>query len=308
MKEYSLTVRRVCLGELSIMSSEAKIAGHYGRGRLEDMILAAVAREGKDAENLRAGDLAAVDELHVGGLEATQELATQMELRRGLRLLDVGSGIGGPARYFAGEHGCKVAGIDLTEEFVRVAGSLTRLTKLDGLAEFRQGSALDMPFEQDAFDGAYMIHVGMNVADKAGVFREVRRVVKAGGLFTIFDIMRSGEGRTKDGQTRDGRAAEAAIHYPVPWALSEEASFVSTREEYREALQKAGFEIVRERGRRAFGIEFTERVMARMAQGGPPALGLHLLMGEKAPLMVKNILGMMKEGVLEPVELQARAV
>jgi SAM-dependent methyltransferase len=211
----------------------------------------------------------------------------------------------------------------LTEEFVRVAGSLTTLTKLDGLAEFRQGSALEMPFERDTFDGAYMIHVGMNVADKAGVFREVRRVVKAGGLFTIFDIMRTGEGLTKDGQTRDGqtrdgqtrdgqtrdgRAAEAAIRYPVPWALSEEASFVVSREEYREALQRAGFEIVRERGRRAFGIEFTERVIARMAQGGPPALGLHLLMGEKAPLMIKNILGMMKEGVLEPVELQARAV
>lgn len=290
------------------MSSEAKVAGHYGRGRLEEMILAAVAREGKDAENLTSGDLAAVDEFHVGGLEATQELARQMELRPGLRLLDVGSGIGGPARYFAGEHGCRVTGIDLTEEFVRVAGSLTRLTKLDGLAEFRQGSALEMPFERGTFDGAYMIHVGMNVADKAGVFREVRRVVKAGGLFTIFDIMRTGEGRTKDRQTWDGRAAEAAIRYPVPWALSEEASFVGTREEYREALQKTGFEVVRERGRAAFGIEFTERVMARMAQGGPPALGLHLLMGEKTPLMIKNILGMMKEGVLEPVELQARAV
>jgi ubiquinone/menaquinone biosynthesis C-methylase UbiE len=290
------------------MSSEAKIAEHYGRGRLEEMILAAVAREGKDAENLTSGDLAAVDEFHVGGLEATHELAEQMELRPGLRLLDVGSGIGGPARYFAGEHGCRVTGIDLTEEFVRVAGSLTMLTKLDGLAEFRQGSALEMPFERNAFDGAYMIHVGMNVADKAGVFREVRRVVKSGGLFTIFDIMRAGEGVAKDGQTRDGRAAEAAIHYPVPWALSEEACFVASREEYREALQKAGFEIVRERGRRAFGIEFTERVMARMAQAGPPALGLHLLMGEKAHLMVKNILGMMKEGVLEPVELQARAV
>ncbi len=256
------------------MSSEAKVAGHYGRGRLEELILGAVALEGKDPEKVTAGDLAAVDEFHVGGLEATQELATQMELRPELRLLDVGSGIGGPARYFAGEHGCKVTGIDLTEEFVRVAGSLTRLTKLDGLAEFRQGSALEMSFERDTFDGAYMIHVGMNVADKAGVFREVRRVVKAGGLFTIFDIMRSGEGRTKDGQTRDGRAAEGAIRYPVPWALSEEASFVSTREEYREALHKTGFEIVRERGRRAFGIEFTERVMARMAQGGPPALGL----------------------------------
>jgi ubiquinone/menaquinone biosynthesis C-methylase UbiE len=275
------------------MNSEAKIAEHYGRGRLEELILAAVAREGKDPENLTAGDLAAADEFHFGGLEATQELAKQMELRAGLRLLDVGSGIGGPARYFAAEHGCRIMGIDVTEEFVRVAGSLTRRTKLDGLAEFRQGSAFDLPFERDSFDRAYMIHVGMNIADKAGVFREVRRVLKEAGLFTIFDMVRRGEG---------------AIRYPVPWALSEDTSLVGTAEEYCDGLRKGGFEIVQERGRAAFAIEFTERMMARMAQGGPPALGLHLLMGEKAPVMIRNVLAMMKEGVLEPVEFFARAV
>src|ERR1700676_3877030 len=139
------------------MSNQAKIAGHYGRGNLEEMILAAVAREGKDPDNLTAGDLAAVDEFHVGGIEATQELAKHMELRAGLRALDVGSGIGGPARYFAAEHGCRVTGIDLTEEFVRVARSLTVRTKLDGVVGFRQGSALEMPFERESFDRAYMI-------------------------------------------------------------------------------------------------------------------------------------------------------
>src|ERR1700676_285887 len=275
------------------MSNQAKIAGHYGRGNLEEMILAAVAREGKDPDNLTAGDLAAVDEFHVGGLEATQESAKHMELRAGLRLLDVGSGIGGAARYFAAEHGCKVTGIDLTEEFVRVATGLTKRTKLDGLVEFRQASALQLPFVAGTFDRAYMIHVGMNIADRSGIFREVRRVLKPAGLFTVFDIMRTGDG---------------PIRYPVPWALAEETSFVATAKDYRDALQLAGFRIAQERGRGPFSIEFTERMMARMAQGGPPALGLHLLMGEKTPLMVKNILAMMKEGILEPVELHARAV
>jgi SAM-dependent methyltransferase len=275
------------------MSTEGTVAKHYGRGQLEEAILAAVARESKNPESLTAVDLAAVDEFHVGGLEATQELAKNMELRAGMRLLDVGSGIGGPARYFAGEHGCKVTGVDLTEEFVLVAESLTRRTKLDGLAEFRQGSALQLPFEAGTFDGAYMIHVGMNIADKGGIFREVRRVLKPAGLFTVFDIVRAGEG---------------AIRYPVPWASSEESSFVGARKDYRDALQNAGFDIAQERGRVAFGIEFTERVIARMAQGGPPALGLHLLMGEKTPIMIRNVLTMMKEGVLEPVEFYARAV
>jgi ubiquinone/menaquinone biosynthesis C-methylase UbiE len=275
------------------MSSEAKVTGHYGRGQLEELILGAVRREGKDPEKLTAGDLAAVDEFHVGGLEATQELAKHMELRPGLRLLDVGSGIGGPARYFAAEQGCRVTGIDLTEEFVLVAASLTRRTQLDGLVEFRQGNVLQLPFEPNTFDHVYMLHVGMNIADKAGIFREVRRVSKPGGLFTIFDIM---------------RVADGLIRYPVPWALSAETSFVAAAKDYREALQTAGFRIEQERGRAQFAIEFTERMMARMAQGGPPALGLHLLMGEKAPIMIRNILAMMKEGILEPVELYARAV
>src|SRR5260370_27100459 len=94
------------------MSTEAKVAGHYGRGQLEERILAAVAREGKDPENLTCGDLAAVDEFHVGGLEATQELAKQMELRAGLRLLDVGSGIGGPPRVLLAGKVLRGPGID----------------------------------------------------------------------------------------------------------------------------------------------------------------------------------------------------
>ncbi|HET9318681.1 MAG TPA: class I SAM-dependent methyltransferase [Bryobacteraceae bacterium] len=275
------------------MSTEATVAAHYGRNKLEESILTAVVREGKDPEKLAAADLAAVDEFHVGGLEATQELAAQMELRPGLRLLDVGSGLGGPARYLASEHGCKVTGIDLTQEFVDAARSLSKRVKLDGLVDFQQGSALRMPFAPDTFDGAYMIHVGMNIADKAGIFREVRRVLKKGALFTVFDFVRSREG---------------AIHFPVPWALSEESSFVARVKDYRDALEGAGFRVEKKRERQAFSIAFLERAMARMAQSGPPALGLHLLMGEQAPTMARNMLAMMKEGILEPVELFSRAV
>jgi len=275
------------------VSSEAKVAGHYTRGKLEETILQAVALTGSDPGQLKAKDLATVDEFHVGGLEATRELGAQMELGPGLRVLDVGSGIGGPARYFAAEHQCKVTGIDLTEELVQVARSLTRRAKLDHLAEFVQASALDLAFPVETFDRAYMIHVGMNIADKTGVFREVRRVLKPGGMFVIFDILRAGGGE---------------IAYPVPWALNEETSFVADLKSYRDALEKAGFRVERDRGRRAFGIDFTERMIARGAQGGQPALGLHLLMGDLASVMIKNVLTMMKQGVLEPVELYARAV
>lgn len=275
------------------MGSEAKVAGHYTRRGLEETILRAAARMGLDPDRLNAIDLAPADEFHVGGLDATRELAAQMELEPGMRILDVGSGIGGPARFFAAEHQCKVTGVDLTEEFVSVAGSLTRRTKLDHLVEFVQASALDLKFKPESFDRAYMIHVGMNIADKASLFREVRRVLKPGGKFAIFDILRAGD---------------APMTYPVPWASSEDTSFVVDKGSYREALEKAGFRVEQERVRTAFAIEFTERAIARAAQNGQPALALHLLMGDLAPVMIKNVLAMMKQGRLEPVEFYARAV
>ena len=275
------------------MSSEAKVAGHYTRGGLEETILGAVARMGFNPDRLNALDLAPADEFHVGGLDATRELAAQMELSPGLHILDVGSGIGGPARYFAAEHQCKVTGVDLTEEFVSVARSLTRRTKLDHLVQFVRASALDLKFDPGSFDRAYMIHVGMNIADKAGVFREVRRVLKPGGKFAVFDFVRS---------------SDFPISYPVPWASSEETSFVVAKGSYREALEKAGFRVEQERVRTDFAIEFTERAIARAAQNGQPVLALHLLMGDSAPVMIKNVLAMMKQGVLAPVELHARAV
>lgn len=274
------------------MSIETNVASYYTRGRLEDSILQALKAAGKDLANLTHADLAALDEFHAGGREATQELAAQMELRTGLRLLDVGSGIGGPARYFAAEHGCRVTGVDLTEEFVSVSRSLTRRTKLDYAVEFLHGSALALPFETASFDRAYTIHVAMNIADKPGLFREVRRVLKPEGLFAIFDLMRISEG---------------PIRYPVPWALTEETSFVAHVSEYRDALAAAGFHVASERHRGAFTLQFMQRMMVRMAQGGSPALGLHLLMGEQTKVMLTNVHTMIQDGILEPIELFARA-
>ena len=275
------------------MSIETNVANYFTRGRLEDSILQALSRAGKDLANLTQGDLAALDEFHVGGREATQELAAQMELCPGIRLLDVGSGIGGPARYFAAEQGCKVTGVDLTDEFVRVSRSLTRRTKLDHAVEFLHGSALALPFGTANFDRAYTIHAGMNIADKLGFFREVRRVLKPEGLFAIFDLMRTAEG---------------PIRYPVPWALTAETSFVAHVNDYRDTLTAAGFHVTRERHRGAFALEFMQRMMARVAQGGPPVLGLHLLMGETTKVMLNNVHAMIEEGSLAPVELIARAV
>jgi SAM-dependent methyltransferase len=272
------------------MDVEHEVAAYYGRGELEDRVLSSLRRAGKDLEHLTQQDLSAIDEFHLGGRESTEALVSFMDLRPGMHLLDVGCGIGGPARYFA-ELGCRVTGIDLTQEFLRVAENLTRLVNLNHGITFRQASGLALPFEAGTFDGAYEIHVGMNIADKAGVFREVARVLKSGGRFTIFDIMRNGEG---------------SLEFPVPWAKTPETSFVQTVNDYQQALESAGLRIVHERGRRQFALEFMQRMSAQAASG-PPVLGVHLLMGEQAPLMLKNVYVAIVAGVLEPVELVAVA-
>jgi 2-polyprenyl-3-methyl-5-hydroxy-6-metoxy-1,4-benzoquinol methylase len=140
---------------------------------LEQAIVDALTASGVHTNRLSPADLAPVDEFHIGGRQATIEFAAatpaaaaeQLEVRPGMYLLDIGSGIGGASRYFAAERGCRVAGIDLTEEYVRVAENLASRVGLSGSARYQHGSALALPFPADMFDGSYMLHVGMNVED-----------------------------------------------------------------------------------------------------------------------------------------------
>lgn len=275
------------------MSVETEISGHYTSGKLFDDIVKALTQAGKNIDHLSQDDFGGGDEFHTGGIEATKELAAHMDLRPGMRLLDIGCGMGGPARYFASQHDCQVDGIDLTDEFIDVAQRLTELVKLEKLARFHQGSALSLPWQAGSFDGAYMIHVGMNISDKASVYHEVRRVLKPGGLFTIFDIMRTGEGD---------------LTFPVPWSAVAQTSFVEPLDHYRNALNESGFEIVAERKRRDFSIEISERMASRAKTSGPPTLGLHLVMGSRTPAMMNNLVTMMRERILEPIEVYARPV
>lgn len=272
------------------MNAEQLIESHYTSGSLEQRILGALQSAGKDLEKFSTADLALLDNFHVGGQQSIEELSAFMDLKPGMHLLDVGCGIGGPARYFA-ERGYQVTGIDLTEEFLRVGESFTRKLKLDTRVRFQQGSALAMPFPAEMFDGAYMIHVGMNMPDKGGVFREVARVLRKGSRFAIFDILRVGDD---------------APELPLPWATNASQSFVGTLQDYRRALEASGFQIEHQRDRRQWAVDFTESMRVRAAAAGaPPVLGVHLLMGERAPVMLKNVNAAIAEGKLAPIELVA---
>lgn len=276
------------------MEIEQSVAQHYSHGSLERTILAALAASGRDIDQLTLADLAPVDEFHIGGRQATIEFAERMGLTPGLNLLDVGSGLGGASRYFASERGCRISGIDLTDEYVRVAEAMARRVGLESRVAYRQGSALALPFEAGTFDGAYMLHVGMNIPDKARLFAEIRRVLRPGGVIGIYDVMREGDGD---------------LTFPLPWASNAGTSFVESAGAYRAMLEGAGFAVEMERSRREFAIEFFRRMRAQAAQsGGPPPLGLHILMGDSAQRKAANMSDILERGLIAPTEIIGRAV
>jgi SAM-dependent methyltransferase len=272
-----------------VLVSENAVAEYYSHdGSLEQQILDALAAVGADPEHLEPEQLAAVDEFHTGGRLGTVALVDQLDLRPGLRVLDVGSGLGGTARYLARHHDVDVVGVDLTEEYVRVASSLSRRTGLTERVTFRQGTATALPLPDDAVDRACMLHVGMNVADKATLFAEVRRVLVDGGLFGIYDIMRTGSG---------------TVAYPVPWASTPVTSFLAEPRQYRQLLTAAGLPVHTERDRREFGLTFFQKLRAAIVDGCPPPLGPHIVMGRDAAVKVANLVDNFARAVLAPTEM-----
>src|SRR5215471_2712348 len=166
------------------------IAAHYSRGVLRERLVSALIDDGVDPRHPSVDALAPYDHFHGRGLEATVEMADALAISPADHILDVGSGIGGPARYFADRFNCRVTGIDLTAEFCELARELTRVTNLDSKVTIIDGDALAMPFATASFDGAYSMNVSMNIADKAGLYREIHRVAKPGGWLVLSEIAR----------------------------------------------------------------------------------------------------------------------
>jgi ubiquinone/menaquinone biosynthesis C-methylase UbiE len=275
------------------MTVERTVIEHYRHGALEEALLAGLIAAGKDPDKLTPDDLAAADEFHIGGRQATIDFATEFAPAPGRHLLDIGSGIGGPSRFFAQHYRCRVTGIDLSAEYVIAASSLARRVGLDSHVEYRQASALELPFPEHSFDDAYMQHVGMNIADKVRLFHEMRRVLKPNGMFALYDVMRIDEG---------------PLSYPLPWASSEEANFIETPATYRALLTAEGFVVVKERNRAEFALDIFRALTAKSAAGGPPPFGLHIVMGATAQQKTANMLALLERGTIAPVEMICRRV
>ncbi len=274
------------------MESINAVAEHYKSGNLLKLILAGLTNAGIDPKKVTLDELGKVDEFHVGGRKGSEHFFAQLGFEKGTEILDVGCGTGGSARYAAATYGVSVTGIDLTEEFVATGNEISRWVDMDEDIVLQTGNATAMGFADERFDGAYTMHVCMNIEDKAAVFGEVFRTLKPGSVFGIYDIMKFKAGD---------------INYPVPWSSDESTSFPVSSDTYVDELEKEGFRIEKINNRHDFAIEFFENVKAGMAgAAGPPPLGIHIHMGNDAPLKVSNLTDGLSRGVIAPFEIVAR--
>lgn len=268
---------------------ERAVARHYQVSDLTQRVLKAAAAAGLDPGRLTPADLAPIDEFHIGGREATKHVVAKMRLAGSERVLDIGCGIGGAARYVAVSTGCHVTGIDLTPEYVETARALSGRMGLGARTAFEASSALQMPFADATFDAAITLHVAMNIKDRSGLYREIARVLKSGAVFCVYDVM---------------KGVNDELRYPMPWADTEASSHLTTPEEMQGLLTTAGFSVEEVEDRTDFGIAFFR---GRLSAGGAPSpLGLHVLMGETSREKSHNMLQNLERGAIAPVVMVAR--
>lgn len=267
------------------------IQTHYTRADLGDVILAALEKAGKNVNRLSPEDLAPIDEFHIRGRAATLELAQAAGLDATKRVLDVGSGVGGTSRCLAKEFGCRVTGIDLTDEYCRAAEMLSAKTGLAHLVDFRQGDATNLPFDDCTFDVVWTEHVAMNIPDKTRLYKEMHRVLNPGGALAIYDVLAGPSG---------------PVLFPVPWARTPDTSFLVQPDELRKLLAQAGFTVTdwsdTTEAARAWFVSLAEKIRKE----GFPSLGFHVLLGADFQSMAQNQGRNLQEGRIVLGQVVAR--
>lgn len=262
---------------------EAALNEHYGVPDLGEELLNTLEAAGKDIDALTRDDIASFDEFHIRGLEATREVATLAEIETNSRVLDIGCGIGGPARTLASEFNCDVTGIDIVEEYCRAATLFTDRVGLTDTVRFQHGNALDLPFEDEAFDVVWFEHTLPNIEAKEVAFEEAARVLKPEGTLTLYEICA-------------GPGGEPV--FPVPWATDASLSYLDPPERLRETVLAHGFDEVAWRDVTEPSLKWFRNVVESMQSrpaDAPTPLGLNLLMGAETPVKATNVVQNLEE-------------
>jgi len=270
------------------MTNAKGISDHWGTGDVYARIVEAMKAASLSPDIVTVEQLAPVDHFHARGFPATVELADVLPIRAGHHIIDIGCGVGGPARYLAKRFGCRVSGVDITAPFVEAANKLTALLKMESLVEMKLGDGQQLPFADGVFDGGYAQHVTMNIADRARFFAEACRVLRPGAFFAL---------------TEHGLGPQGSPHYPVPWSEDGSGSHLVTPADTVAYLEKAGFVDVKVEDTAAKYLAGYRRAMELAAQGALPAFGIQVLMGPTAPAKTKNAARNIEEGRTHPVEV-----
>lgn len=231
------------------MNIEQEVIKNYPGTGLADRILAAL-----DGAAVTTDSLSAFDELHIGGRAATRYLMEALHLAPGMQVLDIGSGLGGAARYAAETFSATVTGIDLSPAYTAIAGMLSEKAGIADRVSFHMGTALSMPFANQAFDAAYSIHTAMNIEDKLDLYKEVRRVLKPGAVFGLYDVLAGERPDEPD--------------FPLPWSATPATSFLLTIHDLRMLLEMTGFEILSAEERKVFALAALEKALSGKNPGG----------------------------------------
>ena len=284
----------VVLAREPAMDATSGISDHYTSGTLLERLEAHLKDDGVDPARPTLEDLAPYDHFHGRGLEATKDMADHLPVAGSDRILDIGSGIGGPARYMARRFDCRVAGVDLTAEFCEVAWLLTVRLGLEHRVTFEQGDALAMPFADGTFEGAYSMNVSMNIAEKRAFYREAHRVLKPGAWLYLSEVAQ-GPGGEPD--------------YPTPWARTASSSFLATAAETRANLEASGFAIESLRDTTEASLAWAARSRAVVEAGGKPLhRAVSLVHGALAEEVMANSGYASRERRTVPIELVCRRV
>lgn len=219
-------------------------------------------------------DLAALDQFHVGGKLATMTLANLAGINKDMQILDLGGGLGGPARTLAREFGAKVTVLDLTEEYCRAGELLTLHTGLNSLVTFQCGNMLSLPFADDSFDIVWTQHSSMNISDKKQLYTNIKRVLRPQGKFVFHEWMLGNV---------------QPIIFPVPWAREASISFLEPPNSIYNLLVGLGFEPQVWQNISDKMLNWLEEQLANIKKQGMPPIGLHMLLGTEWKEMRENL-------------------
>jgi len=267
-------------------SNDEKINNHYGKVDIFKNIIKQLEHNNIDTNNLTCQDLDSFDQFHIGGKLATKELAQFAQLPEGMKILDIGCGIGGPARTLAFEFKCDVVGVDLTEEYVKAGKKLTELIGISNRIKFHQGDATNLSFDSNQFDYVWLQHITMNIEEKLKLFKEIKRMLKDDGKLVFYEIIKGND---------------EPISYPVFWSATEELSFLINEKMYRKALEDAGLKEEKWEDKSSFAIDWFQSMLDQMKVDGPPKLGLKVIVADDVPIKAQNILNGLNEEKLRVV-------